>query len=127
MPIYTSPAIDLHHFLAMCPEIGIRYDQDDYFLTKYLEILERTMKKIDCKTNPPTLEMLKNAMYKRRVYTILTGLIYYPRTASDNEDVESLDQILESGDTNLDIFKNPDTVKALRKIVKIFNEKGYLD
>ena len=126
-PIYTSPAIDLQHFLAMCPEIEIRYEQDEYFLQKYIEILEITMKKIGCKTEPPKLEELKVAMYKRRVYTILTGLIYYTRSVADSEDVESLDQVLESGDTNLDFFKNPDTVKAVSKIVKILNERGYLD
>ena len=127
MPVYTSPAIDLQHFLTMCPEIEIKYEIDDYLLEKYLEILESTMKKIGCITRTPTLEQLKKAIYKRRIYTTLTGLIYYPRSIADNEDIETLDQILENGDTNINIFKNPDTVKAIRKIIKIVDNRGYLD
>lgn len=127
LPIYTSSAIDLQHFLAICTEIKIKYEKDDYFLKKCLEISESTMKKRGCKTNPPISEELKVAMYERRVYTILGGLIYYPRTVSVNEDGESLGEILESSGTNLDISKNPDTVKAMRKSVKILDQRGYLD
>ena len=124
---YTSPAIDLQHFLAMCPELEIKGDKDDYFLEIYLSVLEKTLKELECKTNPPTMDQLKEAMFKRRFYSVLTGLIYYPKILADQEDVESISEMLDSGTTKLDVFKYPVTVDVIRKFTKILNDKGYLD
>ncbi|XP_033219713.1 uncharacterized protein LOC117174591 [Belonocnema kinseyi] len=111
---YTSPAIDLQHFLAMCPEFDVRGDKDDYFLENYRTILKSTMKKIGCKTNPPTMEQLKKAIRKRGAYSILIGLVYYPRIIADKEDVESFNDLMKTGTSKMDIFKNPLAVKMIK-------------
>ena len=127
MVSYTSPAIDLQQFLAMCPELELKGDKDDYFIKFYLLILENTMKELGCKTKPPTMDQLIKAMLKRGIYSVLTGLIYFPRIYAERTDVESFNEFLESGDTNIDYFKYPLSVKTIRKFAKIINDNGYLD
>lgn len=105
----------------------IKCEKDDFFLERYLNILEYELKKAGCKTKPPTIDQLKRSIYKRRIFSIFSGLIYFPRMMCDKSDVEEFDKVLVNGETKLDIFKNPDTSIAVRKLLKAMNEKGYLD
>ncbi|XP_051164378.1 uncharacterized protein LOC127283492 [Leptopilina boulardi] len=124
---YTSPAIDLSHFLAMCPEMLIKGDKDEYFLEKYLATLTKTMEKIGCKTKPPTKQELEESMKKRGVHSIVTGIIFYPRLQADKEDIEDFVDVMSEGETKLDLFKYPLAVNIIRKFSRIINDKGYLE
>lgn len=115
---YTSPAIDVQHFLAMCPEFELKGVKDEEFLEIYLTILTKTMKKIGCKTNAPTMEQLKSAIYKRRIYSILTGLIYTPGILSNKIDETTID---------LNVFDVPAAVETVEKMSKLYLHKGYFD
>ncbi|KAF3420470.1 hypothetical protein E2986_06128 [Frieseomelitta varia] len=129
MSVYTSPAIDLLYFLNICPEFDLKYTQDDYFLKIYLDTLEETMKNIDCKRKPPTMKQLREAMHKRRLYAVFSGVILYLRMMADKEDTEDFVLLFDklSGETKLDVFKNPDAVKLAHKMIPIMNERGYFD
>ncbi|KAK9298560.1 hypothetical protein QLX08_008151 [Tetragonisca angustula] len=129
MSVYTSPAIDLLYFLNICPEFDLKYSQDDYFLKIYLDTLEETMKNIGCKRKPPTMKQLKEAMHKRRLYAVFSGVILYLRMMVDKEDTEDFVLLFDklSGETRLDVFKNPDAVKLTHKMIPIMNERGYFD
>lgn len=124
---YTSPAIDLQHFLAMCPELKIKGDKDDYLLERYLKILSKTMSDIGCKTKPPSKHDLEEAMRRRGVHSVVTGLIFYPRVQADKEDIEDFVDVMSEGETKLDLFKNPLSVNIIQKFSRIINDKGYLD
>ncbi|XP_051164384.1 uncharacterized protein LOC127283494 isoform X2 [Leptopilina boulardi] len=115
---YTSPAIDVQHFLAMCPEFELKGVKDEEFLEIYLTILTKTMKKIGCKTNAPTMEQLKSSIYKRRIYSILTGLIYTPGILTNKIDETTLD---------LNVFDVPAAVETVEKMSKLYLHKGYFD
>ncbi|XP_034950711.1 uncharacterized protein [Chelonus insularis] len=127
LTVWTSPAVDLHYFLNTCPEVKLKVDYDDFFLEKYLKTLTTTMKNLNCKTKPPTMKDIKKSMYKRRIYGIMSGLIFFPRMIADTSDIEGLDECLTKGTTKMDIFKNPRAVKALKKMIPSMLEKGYLD
>ncbi|KOC58860.1 hypothetical protein WH47_01384 [Habropoda laboriosa] len=128
MAVYTSPAIDLLYFLNICPEYDIKYDKDDYFLKIYLDTLEETMKSISCKRKPPTMQQLKAAIHKRRVYAILSGIILYLRMMANKEDTEGFQKVEElTYETIMDVFKNPDAVKLTHKMIPIMDERGYFD
>ena len=127
MCVFTSPVIDLLYFLGICPEIDIKCDMDDYFLEIYLQTLKSTMRSLNCETKAPTMDQLKKAIYKRKIYAVFSSLIFYPRMIADESDVETFDQYLSTGETKMDVFKNPDAVRAVRKIIKVMNERGYLD
>lgn len=127
MSIFTSPAIDLLYFLGICPEIDIKCEMDDYFLQVYLQTLKMTMQKICYKTEAPTMNQLKKAIEKRKIYAVFSSLIFYPRMIADEIDTETFDDTLVTGNTKMDVFKNPDAIKAVGKIIKIMNKRGYLD
>ncbi|XP_043478940.1 uncharacterized protein LOC122509175 [Leptopilina heterotoma] len=127
MTIFTSPAIDLLYFLGICPAIDIKCEMDDYFLEVYLQTLKMTMGRICCKTEAPTMDQLKKAIYKRNIYAVFSSLIFYPRMIADEIDTETFDDILATGETKMDVFKNPDAIAAVGKIIKVLNQRGYLD
>ena len=127
MCVFTSPVIDLLYFLGICTENDIKCDMDDYLLNIYLQTLRKTMKKINCKTKAPTMDHLKKAIYKRKIYAIFSSLILYPRMIADEEDVETFDEFLITGKTKLDVFKNPIAISAVRKTIKYMNDRGYMD
>ncbi|CAD6208333.1 GSCOCG00003339001-RA-CDS [Cotesia congregata] len=127
MSVWTSPAVDLHYFINTCPEVSLKVDYDDYFIKKYVEILSKSMKRYGCSTPPPTLQDITRAMHKRRIYGLMSGLIFYPRMIADVSDIEAIDDCFKSGTTKMNIFKNPRAVKALKKMIPAMLEKGYLD
>lgn len=129
MAVYTSPVIDLLYFLNICPEFDVKYDNDDHFLKLYLHTLEETMKDIACKRKPPTMEQLKEAIHKRRIYAVFSGLVLYLRMMGNKEDTEDFEELLTKllGETKMDVFRNPDAVKLAHKMIPIMNERGYFD
>lgn len=128
MSVYTSPAIDLLYFLNICPEIDIKYDNDDYFLGIYLETLEETMKNIDCKRKSPTMRELKAALYKRKIYAVFAGIVLNLRMLANKEDTEDFDDLfVKLGETKMNVFKSLNAVKLAEKMIPIMNERGYLD
>lgn len=127
MSVFTSPAIDLLYFLGICPEIDIKCEMDDYLIGVYLETLKETMEKICYKTKAPTLDQLKKSIHKRKIYAVFSSLIFYPRMIADETDTESFDDTLVTGNTKMDVFKNPDAIRAVGKIIKVMNHRGYLD
>ncbi|XP_076763132.1 uncharacterized protein LOC143430642 [Xylocopa sonorina] len=127
MTVYNSPALDLLYFLYVCPECDIKYDKEDYFLKLYLDTLKETMESIGCKARPPTIKQLKAAMYKRRIYATLTGIVFALRMVANKEDVEDIKDVVELGETKMDVFKNPFAIEMARKLFPSMDAKGYLD
>ncbi|XP_078037347.1 uncharacterized protein LOC144470271 [Augochlora pura] len=126
---YSSPAIDLIYFLNVCPEFSIKYDKDDYFIELYLDTLKETMSRIGCKTSAPSLKQLKDSMHKRRAYAVFSGFVLKLRMMANKEDTEDFTLALQTygGNTKLDVFKNPDTVKMAKKMIPVMDERGYFD
>ncbi|KAI4495628.1 hypothetical protein M0802_008463 [Mischocyttarus mexicanus] len=126
---YTSPVIDLIHFFVMCPEISLRYKKDYKFLPTYLELLSTSMDIYNCKTKPPTLKEIENAIRKRRLYIIIVGLVLYPRMIANKNNEETLEEVLGNlnGNTKLDVFKEPLVVESIRKFIKVMELRGIFD
>lgn len=128
MTTYTSPAIDLLYFLCICPEIDAKLDSDDSYLECYLASLKARMEALKCKTRPPSMVELKAAIHKRRVYAVLAGVALYPRMIANPADVEDMEVLRElNGETHMDVFKNPDAERALKKMLPIMDARGWLD
>lgn len=129
MTVYTSPAIDLIYFLNTSPAQSIKYDKDDWLLQVYLNSLRNTMERIECKTRAPTMEELKAAIHKRRIYAVFSGIVLYLRMIAEKEDVENFDVLLSQlcGETRMDVFKNPAAISATLKMLPVMDDRGYLD
>ncbi|KMQ94400.1 hypothetical protein RF55_5454 [Lasius niger] len=129
MSVYSSPAIDLHYFLNICPQMELKYENDDFLLNSYLKTLTNTMISIGCATKAPTMEKLKAALHKRRIYAVFAGVILHLRMMADAKDTEDFVEVLEKlqGETKMDVFKNPDTVILAQKMIPTMDQRGYFD
>ncbi|XP_028981796.1 uncharacterized protein LOC114841103 [Diachasma alloeum] len=127
MSVWSSPAIDLLFFFSIAPEYNIKMTYNDKFLQQYLARLSYTIKKLGCSANAPTLEQLKESMYKRRVHAIMAGVIFHSKSISEDEDFEPLDDLIQGGGSTFDLLNNPKSRETLEKILPILDERGYLD
>ncbi|XP_054016550.1 uncharacterized protein LOC128896965 [Hylaeus anthracinus] len=129
MAVYASPVIDLLYFLNICPELDVRYDNDDYFLDVYLGTLRETMETIGCKRKPLTNRQLEETIHKKRIYAVFAGIVLSLRMLANPEDTETFSEALKDrlGETEMDVFKNPDAAKLAKKMIPVMDERGYLD
>lgn len=129
MTVFSSPAIDLHYFLNICPQIESDYEYDKFLLNEYLQTLTDTMASIDCTTKAPTMESLIAAMHRKRIYAVFAGIILRLRMMCNEEDVEDFTEVMDKlqGETKLNVFKNPSTVILAQKMIPIMDQRGYFD
>ncbi|XP_029171302.1 uncharacterized protein LOC114940725 [Nylanderia fulva] len=129
MSVYSSPAIDLHYFLNICPQTEIKNENDDFLLNLYLKTLTNTMTSIGCTTKAPTMKNLKAALHKRRIYAVFAGVVLAFRMMADVKDTEDFETVLKQlqGETKMDVFKNPDAVILAQKIIPIMDQRHYFD
>lgn len=111
----------------MCPELDVKGEKDEYLLESYLVVLTREMRKLCCKTQPPSIRDLQQAMKSRGIHSVITGLIFYPGVHANSENIEDFAEVMSEGETNVDVFKNASAVEIIRKFSRIINNKGYLD
>lgn len=116
MANYSSPAIDLHHFLNISPETAVIYDQDEQLLHMYLTILCNTMNALNCKTEPPTMEQLKAAMRKRELYAVFVGVTFKLNMVADK---------IEEDEENSDYGKNPYEELVKKMCLTMFHKKYF--
>lgn len=129
MSVYSSPAIDSHYFLNICPQTEVKFENDDFLLNSYLKTLTDTMISLDCVTKVLTMEKLKAALHKKRMYAVFAGIILGLRMMANSEDTEDFTDLLEKfqGETKMDVFKNADTVILAQKMIPIMDQRGYFD
>lgn len=129
MSVYSSPAIDLHYFLNICPQIELKFESDDFLLNSYLKTLTDTMISLDCATKALTMEKLKAALHEKRIYAVFAGIILSLRMMADSKETEDFADVLEKlqGETKMDVFKNADTVMLAQKMIPIMDQRGYFD
>lgn len=53
--------------------------------------------------------------------------MFRPRIFADKSEIESFAQLIESGVTRMNIFKNPAITVDLKKSLLFMNNSGYLD
>lgn len=84
------------------------------------------MENIGCTTKPPTINELNKSINKRRCQAITTGLVFYPKVAAEDS-IESIDDILEKGVSDVSIYEKPLIAETLKKVIPWMNERGFLD
>ncbi|XP_011144503.2 uncharacterized protein LOC105186165 isoform X1 [Harpegnathos saltator] len=130
LAVYTSPAIDLLYFLSTSPSVETIENNKDVLLDEYLKTLSCTMKEIGCKTQPPTIEKLKDSLKERAAYGMIASFTVLPIVVCDKDNIRDLDEILGGGDDGG--YENPSIKGALfRKIISkripMYDEMGLLD
>ncbi|XP_032671235.1 uncharacterized protein LOC116844152 isoform X2 [Odontomachus brunneus] len=125
---YTSPAIDLLYFLSTSPTMETIENNKDVMLAEYLNTLTSTMKQLGCKTQPPTMQKLKDSLKEKAAYGMLASFTVLPIVICDKDKVKDIDEIMLEDGT----YENPGLQgKLFRKIMTkrlpLFDEMGLLD
>ncbi|XP_071867678.1 uncharacterized protein isoform X2 [Bombus fervidus] len=126
--VYTSPAIDLLYFLNTSINEEISNNGTDSLVEEYQRTLVATMKKIGCKTQPPTLKEIKKYMSDRLVYGMISSMNTLPFALVDKKDAQSLDSLLENMENYQHPgYNNPLFQRILLKRLEKFEAAGLLD
>lgn len=90
-------------------------------------MVSATMKQLDCKTQPPTMEELKATLKRRASYGMIASFSVLPLVLCCKTKVKDLDEIMANND-----FKNPGIMgepykKLMMKRLPLYDEWGLLD
>nr|XP_003704346.1 PREDICTED: uncharacterized protein LOC100878674 isoform X1 [Megachile rotundata]XP_012142850.1 PREDICTED: uncharacterized protein LOC100878674 isoform X1 [Megachile rotundata]XP_012142851.1 PREDICTED: uncharacterized protein LOC100878674 isoform X1 [Megachile rotundata] len=124
--LYTSPAVDLNYFMAINLSDDVQQHKEE-LLEDYLHTLSSVMKKLGCKTSPPTLDELKRYMRERAMYELISSLVMLPVMLVDKTEVLDINDMLKEKPTPNPGFKYPRFRKLAPKRVMKYVEMGLLD
>ncbi|XP_011063480.1 PREDICTED: uncharacterized protein LOC105151467 [Acromyrmex echinatior] len=118
--VYSTPALDLIYFLNTSPSLDVMENKKNILLNEYLDILSATMKQLNCKTQPSTIEL--KVIIKRKAMKFLVVLLFVLCSKTEAKD---LDELL-STDINLGI-KSENYRKLIIKRLSLYDKWGLLD
>lgn len=125
--VYSSPAIDLHYFLSINLADDVYQHRSGLLLEDYLKTLSSVMKKLDCKTSPPTMDELKRYLKERALYELISSLVMLPTMLVDKSEVLDINDMLKETPKANPGFKSPRFRKLATKRIIRFEEIGLLD
>jgi len=125
--VYTSPAVDLLYFLSTSPSPDVIENKRDVLLNEYLGTLSATMKQLDCKTQPPTMEELKATLKRRGSYGMIASFSILPFVLCCKSEAKDLDEIMGTGSYINPGYKNEAYKKLILKRLPMYDEWGLLD
>ncbi|KYM76313.1 hypothetical protein ALC53_13340 [Atta colombica] len=125
MCVYATPALDLLFFFNTCPSLDIMENKKNILLNEYLNTLLMTMKELNCKTPPPTMEELKATMKRKADYGMIIFFVVLPFMLCCKTEAKELDELWSIG-INPGI-KNEIYKKLLIKRLPLYDDWGLLD
>ncbi|XP_050458788.1 uncharacterized protein LOC126855304 [Cataglyphis hispanica] len=125
--VYTSPAIDLLYFFSTSPSLDVIENKRDILFNEYMGTLSATMKQLNCKTQPPTLEELKATLRQRAAYGMISSFTVLPLVMADKSEIKDLDEILDKDGYTNPAYKNEIYQKIMMKRIPMYDEWGLLD
>lgn len=124
---YTSPAVDLLYFLSNSLTQELYETKVDVLLEEYLKTLSSVMKRLGCKTSPPTMDELKQSMKERGLYGMIVSTCFLPIMITDKSEVMDMNDLLKSENMSSPWIKSPQFRKILTRRLPKFLEMGYFD
>ncbi|XP_046144698.1 uncharacterized protein LOC114872766 [Osmia bicornis bicornis] len=94
--LYSSPAVDLHYFAATSLSEEVYKHRRGLLLEEYLKTLTSVMKKLGCKTSPPTMDELQRTLKERETYEFISSIVILPMILLDKENVASINELMEA-------------------------------
>ncbi|KAG8362557.1 EcKinase 1 [Fopius arisanus] len=127
--VYGSPAIDLNYFLNTSPSETVLLSHRDHLIDEYLKVLTATMRRIGCKVEPPSLDELKEAVYRMEVYGMLAACTILPIVLVDKKEAQNLDEIMgqDEASFNNKAYENPKYKETMSRRLPKWEAMGLLD
>ncbi|XP_076285070.1 uncharacterized protein LOC143211359 [Lasioglossum baleicum] len=126
--VYTTPAIDLQYFLNTSPSEEVYENHMNDLIVDYLHTLTSTMKQLNCKTPPPTMDDINRCMKERAIYGLISSITVLPVLLLDKSQAFDIDELLPKNG----VYDNPGYRSAayrrvMTKRIPKFNDMGLLD
>lgn len=126
--LYTSPAIDLQYFLNTSPSEEVYDNHMDGLIAEYLHTLTSTMKQLNCKTPPPTMDDINRCMKERAVYGMISSMTVLPVLLVDKSQVKDIDELMpKDGVYDNPGYRGETYRRVMIKRLPKFEEMGLLD
>ncbi|EGI70193.1 hypothetical protein G5I_00951 [Acromyrmex echinatior] len=126
MCIYTTPAVDLNYFLNTSPSMDVVENERNTLLNEYLGILSATMKQLNCKTQPPTMEELKAILKRSASYGMIISFTILPLMLCSKSESKDLDEIISTGTFINPGLQSESYKKLMIKKIPLYDEWGLL-
>ncbi|XP_012536762.2 uncharacterized protein LOC105836925 [Monomorium pharaonis] len=123
---YTSPAMDLLYFLETSPSLDVIENKKDILLNEYLDTLSTTMKQLNCKTQPPTMEELKDILKRKASLGMITAFTILPLILCSKSEAKDYNEIMNDVE-NHPGFKSEIFRDVIMKRIPMYDEWGLLD
>ncbi|XP_046144699.1 uncharacterized protein LOC123988487 [Osmia bicornis bicornis] len=125
--INSSPALDLHYFLATSISEDIYEHRRSLLLEEYLKTLTSVMKKLGCKTSPPTIDELQRILKERQMFELIATTLVLPITLLDKEMAVDINEILQAGSKDIPAHISEAYRNVMRKRFPRYMEMGLFD
>ncbi|XP_037047159.1 uncharacterized protein LOC119081961 isoform X1 [Bradysia coprophila] len=130
MPVWGSPAIDLHYFIVSSTEKKLKTAEFDAIIQHYHEHLVKTLKQLGYKARIPTLLELQVDLLQRGFLGVMASISVLPVVLlKDCEDAD-INNMLDEGDTGMNfkrkLYLNPVYINMLDMLYDYYDKKGIL-
>ncbi|XP_011706596.1 PREDICTED: uncharacterized protein LOC105461788 [Wasmannia auropunctata] len=125
--VYASPAVDLLFFFNTSLCLDVIENKRDILLNEYLSTLSATIKQLNCKTQPPSMEELKAILKRRAGYGMMASITILPMLLCSKTEATDLDEMMGTGIWINPGLKSENYKKIMLKKIPLFDKWGLLD
>nr|XP_034178777.1 uncharacterized protein LOC117603563 [Osmia lignaria]XP_034178778.1 uncharacterized protein LOC117603563 [Osmia lignaria] len=125
--LYSSPAVDLHYFMATSLSEEVYKHRRGLLLEEYLKALTSVMKKLGCKTSPPTKDELQRILNEREMYELIASVLILPIILLDKDNAVDINELLQADFKDNRGLKSEAFRKVMSKRLPRYMEIGLLD
>ncbi|XP_015190308.1 PREDICTED: uncharacterized protein LOC107073906 [Polistes dominula] len=128
MCTYTSPALDLQYFLSTSPNDDVYENKKDTLINEYYTTLCNTMKQLNCKTQPPSMEKLQKQIKDYEIVAMISSFAILPLVLIDKKEAKDLNEIMSTdGSYDDTAYKTDIYRKVISKRIPYYDQLGLLD
>ncbi|XP_076279375.1 uncharacterized protein LOC143208663 [Lasioglossum baleicum] len=127
--IYTTPAIDLQYFLNTSLSEDVYENHMNDLIVEYVHTLTSTMKQLNCKTPPPTMDDINRCMKERGIYGLIFSITVLPILLVDKSQAGDVVELLPSANGAYDNpgYRSAAYRRVMTRRLPKFDDMGLLD
>ncbi|XP_076279923.1 uncharacterized protein LOC143208890 isoform X1 [Lasioglossum baleicum] len=126
---YSTPATDLQYFLNTSPSEEVYENHMNDLIVQYVHTLTSTMKRLNCKTPPPTMDDINRCMKERGIYGLISSITVLPFVLVDKSQAKDIDKLLPSANGASDNpgYRSAAYRRVMTRRLPKFDDMGLLD